>query len=303
MQPITLIIFYSVLIVAGSLFGGWLPTFFRLTHVGMQVVLSLVGGLMLGVGLLHMLPHSYVELGSLDATLMWVLIGLLGMFFLIRTFHFHQHGPAQPEGECEHPDHDHHHHHHHGHGAPHSLSWVGVTFGLAVHTLMDGVALGAAVIADWGHGSEGMAAGFGVFMAVLLHKPLDALSITTLMRASGWTERAQLLVNAGFAMMCPIGAVAFALGISQFGEQQNQAVGIALALSAGTFLCISLSDLLPEVQFHQHDRFKLSAALLIGVFCAYGIRFLESPDAHQFHNHGQHQQSQEEEVLSPERTE
>jgi zinc and cadmium transporter len=39
----------------------------------------------------------------------------------------------------------------------------------------------------------------------------------------------------------------------------------ALAFSAGTFLCIALSDLLPELQFHSHDRFKLSVALLAGV--------------------------------------
>ena len=38
-----------------------------------------------------------------------------------------------------------------------------------------------------------------------------------------------------------------------------------LAFSAGTFLCIALSDLLPELQFHAHDRWKLSAALLAGV--------------------------------------
>ena len=38
----------------------------------------------------------------------------------------------------------------------------------------------------------------------------------------------------------------------------------ALAFSAGTFLCIALSDLLPELQFHTHDRIKLSVALLAG---------------------------------------
>ena len=38
----------------------------------------------------------------------------------------------------------------------------------------------------------------------------------------------------------------------------------ALAFSAGTFLCIALSDLLPELQFHAHDRTKLSLALLAG---------------------------------------
>ncbi len=93
-QPGLLITIYSVAIVFSSLFGGWLPSLLSLTHTRTQLMLSFVGGLMLGVGLLHMLPHSYVETGSLDQTLIWVLFGLLGMFFLIRTFHFHHHGPA-----------------------------------------------------------------------------------------------------------------------------------------------------------------------------------------------------------------
>jgi zinc and cadmium transporter len=38
-----------------------------------------------------------------------------------------------------------------------------------------------------------------------------------------------------------------------------------LAFAAGTFLSIAASDLLPELQFHAHDRGKLSMALLAGV--------------------------------------
>ena len=49
----------------------------------------------------------------------------------------------------------------------------------------------------------------------------------------------------------------------------------ALAFSAGTFLCIALSDLLPELQFHQHDRVKLSAALLAGIALAWGAARVE----------------------------
>ena len=77
-----------------------------------------------------------------------------------------------------------------------------------------------------------------------------------------------------------IGALAFAFGLRHLGDQQHQAVGIALALSAGTFLCISLSDLLPELQFHAHDRLRLSAALLAGVGAACLIGLLESPHIH-----------------------
>jgi zinc and cadmium transporter len=40
-------------------------------------------------------------------------------------------------------------------------------------------------------------------------------------------------------------------------------------------LCIASSDLLPELQFHSHDRFKLSVALLAGLSIAVLIKQFE----------------------------
>jgi zinc and cadmium transporter len=303
MNETVLITLYSLAVVASSLFGGWLPSLLHLTHVRMQLALSFVGGMMLGVGLLHMLPHSYVELESLDVSLTWMLAGLLGMFLLIRTFHFHEHGSEvtiehDHSGDCT--DHAHPHDAHvdpqHTNQNPTTrnagaqtrragfspLSWIGVAFGLSLHAFLDGIALGAGVISDAAHRSDSSLAGLGVFLAILLHKPLDALSITTLMQARNWSRRLQQTVNAGFAMMCPLGAWVFALWVQNAAtaHAQHRLVGIALAVSAGVFLCISLGDLLPEVQFHRHDRLKLSAALILGVLVAYGIRFFEPPHAH-----------------------
>ena len=57
----------------------------------------------------------------------------------------------------------------------------------------------------------------------------------------------------------------FLLGIGRLGPEAAVAcTAAALAFSGGTFLCIALSDLLPELQFHAHDRTKLSVALLAG---------------------------------------
>jgi zinc and cadmium transporter len=66
-----------------------------------------------------------------------------------------------------------------------------------------------------------------------------------------------------FALAIPLGAALFYLGAGQFSHEQF--LGAALAFTAGTFLCISTSDLLPEIQFHTHDRLKLSFALLAGL--------------------------------------
>jgi len=282
MSPYQLIAVYSLMIVATSLLGGALPHFFKLSHTQMQVILSFVGGLMLGIGLLHMLPHGIVISGSLDLTIVSTMAGLLFMFFLIRTFHFHQHGASSGAEEAhEDCDHDQSHDHHHDHGPIHELSWAGVATGLAIHTLIDGIALGGAVMSDFASNPIPAAWGLGVFLAIALHKPLDALSITTLMTAGGWSSRAQWTVNFCFAVMCPIGALLFVFGISSLAiVGQSRVLGMALGFSAGTFLCISLSDLLPEVQFHRHDRLKLSAALVFGVVAAYGIGLLEHPHSH-----------------------
>ncbi len=274
---------YSVAIVASSVLGGVIPSLVRLTHVRMQCLLSLVGGFVLGIALLHMIPHGVSACGSLDLVVTWTLIGLLGTFFLIRLFHFHQHDPeTQPTDDgvdCSNPDHKHHHHDHAGG----EVRLGGVLFGLSLHSLMDGIALGAAVVTDAQAGHH-WPYGFGVFLAVLLHKPLDALSVTGTMASGAWTERSVRLVNFLFSFVCPIGAFLFVcFAESRMSGDLDRLLGMGLGFSAGAFLCISLSDLLPEVQFHRHDRGKLSVSLLLGVALAYGTGFLEGGHAHDHH--------------------
>jgi zinc and cadmium transporter len=71
--------------------------------------------------------------------------------------------------------------------------------------------------------------------------------------------------------------------------QQNVFVGTALAFSAGVFVCIALSDLLPEVQFHSHDRGRLSLALVAGLVAAWAIGFLEPEHTHAPSEHSEHE--------------
>lgn len=290
--PIILAGLYCVAVVLASLGGGWLPLAVRLTHTRLQISMSFCGGLMLGIGLLHMLPHSFAVLGSLDQAVGWLTIGLLTMFFLIRAFHFHQHEPAELQlAEHDHGSHDHDHPHGH-HRAQHHhpaerLNWIGVVLGLGLHTLFDGIALAASVEADAVHGGGGLL-GFGTFLAILLHKPLDTVPISILMRADRTSSRLRHIVNGAFAALCPVGVALFFLGFGRFAEHQADIVGCALAFSAGIFLCISLSDLLPELEFHAHDRFKLSFALVLGVMLAYAIGFLEPEHAHAPHSPAVH---------------
>jgi zinc and cadmium transporter len=156
--------------------------------------------------------------------------------------------------------------------------------------LLDGAALAASIRADAHNAPDSWFLGFGIFLAVALHKPLDAWSITALMAASGWSKRQRNIINLAYSLICPLGAIMFWFGTSSLGGGNQAVIGYALAFFAGVFLCISLSDLLPEVQFHSHDRLWLSTLLLIGVTAAWGLRFLEGPNAHRKAGAAQQQQ-------------
>jgi zinc and cadmium transporter len=277
---------FCAAIVIVSVIGGMLPLATVLNHTRLQVYLSFSAGTMLGTAFFHMLPEA-VRVGSAE-TLGWTAVGLLGVFFLERFFSFHHHEAHDPPApgllapervvmQSNEPDSHHHAEGAHNHSAEaDDLSWASAALGLIVHSLVGGVALASAVEADYRVGKGAGGAGLGVFVATLVHKPADALTITALMVRSGVPRRFTYLVNLGFALMIPAGVALFWLGTAGIGRASAGAwTAIALAFSAGTFLCIALSDLLPELQFHSHDRLKLSLALLAGFLLMVGTSALE----------------------------
>ncbi len=273
---------YSALIIVASLAGGWLPLAARLTHTRLQVAISFVAGLMLGVGLLHMLPHAWHQFHSIDRVVMWLLGGFLVMFFAQRFFHFHHHDVPDDAAEHQHFSHQNHEHCSHSlaRQSASRLSWVGAAAGMTLHSLLDGLALAASVQAEVAN-HEGALLGLGAFLVILLHKPFDAMAISTLMTAGGKSKYTCHLVNGLFALAIPLGVVLFFLGMNEPGAENNAILGATLAFAAGTFLCIATSDLLPEIQFHAHDRIKLSLALLAGL----GMSILIGQFEHAGHDH------------------
>jgi zinc and cadmium transporter len=279
-SPTLLLILYCLSIAVISLLGGLVPTVVRMTHTRTQLVMSFVSGLMLGVAFYHLLPHSVALAGGargVDTTVWWLMIGLIVMLLLLRVFHFHQHDFSKEERVQHNHDHGHDHHHEGRGGAAHGLSGVGLAFGLAVHAMIDGVALGAAIHAE---SPAGGLIGIGVFLAILLHKPLDSMSIVTLMTAGGWSSGVRNAANVVFALLSPLGALLFYFGVDMVTDSRSLLVAAVLAFSAGAFICIALSDLLPEVHFHSHDRGKLTLAFLLGIVVAYGIGSVEPAGFH-----------------------
>ena len=285
MTPLVLLSVYSGLILLASLAGGWIPLLVRLSHRRMELLLSFVSGVMLGVGVLHLLPHALMQRTAalsrealavreghelIDPVLWWLLAGFLAMFLIERFFCFHHHDP--PEESDDHA-------HEQSTNTRHKMTWTGAAIGLGMHSLIEGVALAASVVRIPSDTGAGQLVGFGVFLAIVLHKPFDALSLGTLTTAGNLSRRAGHLLNGVFGLAVPLGVVGF-LALTGVGGSSagggSALIAAALAFSAGTFLCISLTDLLPELQFHSHDRVKLTAALLLGLAVAAAAGRLET---------------------------
>jgi zinc and cadmium transporter len=307
MNNTTLLVCYCLAVVVFSLLGGYVPFRGKVTHDRLQFYLSLSAGVMLGASFFHVMPEA-MEMAQGNFG-WWMSLGVVGLFCIERFIAPHSH---EIDGS-----HHHHHKHEHGHkhtdehklgelnhghdhghvvppehraAAPAVAGWMAV-LGLTIHTFMNGVGLAGSVEADTGLlGLPGIA----MFLAIVFHKPADALAISTVLSRKGVSRQRITLVQLGFALMVPVGALAFRMLGDRLEEQmRNQLTGAALAFSAGTFLFIALSDLLPEVQFHRHDRMWLFLALTTGVAFMGGIALLEGHDhGHGGHEHGAQSASQ-----------
>src|SRR3954453_15378848 len=112
-MPPILLAYYCALILVASIMGGMIPVWFQLTHRWMQFAVSFVAGVMLGIGVSHMLPPAIADASSPANTLaseragavspsappaapilnalnadavhsvvVWMLVGMLAMFFI-----------------------------------------------------------------------------------------------------------------------------------------------------------------------------------------------------------------------------
>lgn len=118
------------------------------------------------------------------------------------------------------------------------------TLGLVIHASADGIALGAAATTSHRHVE------MIIFLAIMLHKAPAAFSLVVFLLHRGLkhsTIRRHLLA---FSLSAPIAALVTYFGLSQSGKEalrRNNATGIAMLFSAGTFLYVATVHVLPEL--------------------------------------------------------
>ena len=204
---------YLPTVVVVSLLGGFLPLMRALSQRALALLLSFSAGVLLGAVFFHMLPEVGNVLGAHLG--IPVLAGFLLIFVMERFVFVH----ACEEHDCD----------IHQMGIPAFL-------GISLHSLLDGIALGAGLILPQ--------LGPVVLLAVIIHKMPDSMSISSILLSAGWDRRKVGKLNLLFSLTTPIGAL---LAFLSFRVLSAENVAVAIGLSAGTFLAIATADILPHV--------------------------------------------------------
>lgn len=164
----------------------------------------------------------------------WVLVGYFGLYLIENLFASHAH-PMTAAGDDLHA---------HalvdrwgGHEALISApaAWAAVA-GLAIHAFLDG----AAIVASFAIHPQ---VGALVFVAVLIHKVPEGSSLTSVLGAANQGPRV-IITAIGSALTTMLGGVAAWIA----GIVEPRGAYFLLALSAGTFLFIGASNLIPATQ-------------------------------------------------------
>jgi zinc and cadmium transporter len=185
----------------------------ELSQRALALLLSFSAGVLLGAVFFHMLPETGEILGE---NLGWpILAGFLLIFVMERFVFVH----ACEERDCD-------------------IHQMGIPafMGISLHSLLDGVALGAGLILPQ--------LGPVVSLAVIIHKLPDSISITSILLSAGWRRSKVAMLSLLFSLTTPIGAL---LAYLFFRTLSAENIAIAIGISAGTFLAIATADILPQV--------------------------------------------------------
>jgi len=226
-SPLTAL-FFAVFTAAGMLAGIWIIRRFEdwaIRHTG--ELISFAAGLLVSGALLHLISRS-VQLVGAGNGLGLALAAFLAFYILEAHFVPHVHGRG--ESPIDDQPHDHHDH-------EHDLGPM-VVFGLGIHSIVDGVSVGAGLAA-------GTVIGSVTAILVVVHKLPVGIAAMSALYHSGFSGRRAAWITAALASVTPVAVI---ISYFAFRGISDHTLGLLLALAGGSFLYVGAADLLPEGQ-------------------------------------------------------
>lgn len=239
MQDFLLLIFLSLIGGFFSLIGGivLLYTHKRL-RLNTSYLISFAAGVLLSVALLDLLPEASENVDPHNLGL-FVLIGVLLLFLFEKTHVWW-------------------HHHHEPHG--HNPEIVSIFLGDTLHNFIDGLAIGAAFLVS-------PILGISTALAVALHEIPQELADFSIYIKHKLKPSLILTANITSSLATLVGA----LLVYIFKDTFDPYVYPLLAITAGMFLFISLSDLIPDLHIDQDNLLSVNQLyiFLLGIVITY----------------------------------
>ena len=180
-------------------------------------------GLLIGISLLEIIPTA-IDLAT-EKAMVFVLLGFVA-FFLVEKFTLVHHFDRTGDERYFH--------------------FSTATFvALCLHALLDGIVIGLGL-----HFNE--AFGLVIFVAILFHKLPLAVSVASVFLGNIKKRTAvfQMLV---FTLATPVGLVAAVVLLRGLTEE---VIGAVVGLSAGVFIYLGATDMLPEINHPWHGGAK-----------------------------------------------
>ena len=213
----------------------------RLDRV-IPLLISLAVGALFGDALVHLLPEAFEESTSAPLTSLYVIVGILVFFVLERFLHWH------------------HEHHVHSVNPVHPVAYINMVSD-GVHNFLDGLLIGASYLVS-------VPIGVATTLAVALHEVPQEQGDFGILVHAGFTPRRALLMNFLFSILAIVGVVISLL----IGPNVTDYVVFMLPFTAGGFIYIAGSDLIPELHFEKE--LPGSLAQFAMVVAAIGMMYL-----------------------------
>lgn len=183
-----------------------------------ETLLALSAGFLLALVFFELIPESFELLGP--SASIYLLLGFALLHFFEHTVVEHLHFGEETHSEK----------------MVSGIASASTFFGLTIHAFFDGFSISAGMTHD-------VSIGLLVFIAILLHKFPEGLTIASVMIAANRTRKEAILASAAIGVATVLGVCA----VFVLSAVDDKIVGIAFALSGGVATYVGATDLIPEV--------------------------------------------------------